>query len=253
MANISLVAPTFDTHQAFQIFHAHFLINDAGEHPAPYTMITANDIRNGTWKVTPGVTWSVTNGTGNYSMLQNHLLYYVEELEKAGKYALIVWPYHTMLGGVGHALDPAIAEALHVHALARNSQWDPKIKGGNPLTENYSVMCPEIVTTYNGNPIAQRNVDFLNKLATYDVIVIAGQAKSHCVAWTIADLLNWMQSKDPKLAEKVYLLEDCTSPVVTPFMDFTADADEAFQKFADAGMHIVQSTTPIEQWPGVRL
>ena len=250
MANISLIAPTFDTHQAFQIFYAHFLVNDAGEHPPIFSNIKANDIRNGVWKANPGLTWSLD---WSYSSIQSHLLYYVEQLEAAGKYELTIWPYHTMLGGVGHALDPAIAEALHVHSLARNSQWQPKMKGGMYLTENYSVMCPEVTTTFGGKPIAQRNVELLELLATFDVVAITGQAKSHCVAWTIDDFLGWLKAKDPRLVEKVYLIEDCTSPVVTPFMDYTADADAAFKKFADAGMHIVQSTTPMEQWPGVNL
>jgi nicotinamidase-related amidase len=47
-------------------------------------------------------------------------------------------------------------------------------------------------------------------------VIIAGQAKSHCVAWTIDDLLTEIQSQDPSLAQKVYLLEDCSSPVVVP-------------------------------------
>ncbi|HEY9295991.1 MAG TPA: isochorismatase, partial [Phormidium sp.] len=56
-------------------------------------------------------------------------------------------------------------------------------------------------------------------------------------------------AQDPKLAKKVYLLEDCTSPVVVPgVIDFTEQADAAFQKFADAGMHIVKSTDAIANW-----
>ena len=35
--------------------------------------------------------------------------------------------------------------------------------------------------------------------------------------------------------------------------DFTSQADAALQKFADAGMHLVTSTTPIASWPGLRL
>ena len=74
-------------------------------------------------------------------------------------------------------------------------------------------------------------------------MIIAGQAKSHCVAWTIDDLLTEIQSQDPPLARKIYLLEDCSSPVVVPGMiDFTEQADQAYQRFADAGMHLVKST-----------
>jgi len=86
------------------------------------------------------------------------------------------------------------------------------------------------------------------------LVIVAGQAKSHCVAWTIDDLLTEVRAQDPKLVEKVYLLEDCTSPVVVPdVVDFTDQANAAFQRFADAGMHVVRSTDPIFTWPGVGL
>ena len=78
-----------------------------------------------------------------------------------------------------------------------------------------------------------------------------GQAKSHCVAWTIEDLLAG-DSEVHRLAERVYLLEDCTSPVVVPgSVDWTKEADAAFERFAAAGMHVVRSTDPLEQWPGI--
>ncbi len=84
----------------------------------------------------------------------------------------------------------------------------------------------------------------------FDAVVIAGQAKSHCVAWTIQDLLEDGLRRDGELARKVYLLEDCTSPVVVPgVIDYTDQADAAFQRFAEAGMHLVRSTDPIDRWP----
>jgi nicotinamidase-related amidase len=92
------------------------------------------------------------------------------------------------------------------------------------------------------------------KLLKYDYVIIAGQAKSHCVAWTIDDLLTEIMAQDPALARKVYLLEDCTSAVVVPgVIDFTDQADAAFARFKDAGMHVVCSTDPIETWPDFHL
>src|SRR5210317_1577503 len=41
---ITEICPTMDTHQAVQIFHAIFLINEKVKHPAPYTLISADDI-----------------------------------------------------------------------------------------------------------------------------------------------------------------------------------------------------------------
>ena len=80
-------------------------------------------------------------------------------------------------------------------------------------------------------------------------MVVAGQAKSHCIAWTIDDLLE-DEIRARGCAERTYLLEDCTSPVVVPgAVDYTDEADAAFERYAEAGMHVVQSTTPMEQWP----
>jgi len=89
-------------------------------------------------------------------------------------------------------------------------------------------------------------------LRSFDAILIAGQAKSHCVAWTIDDLLEGDDARVHSLAERVYLLEDCTSPVVVPgVVDYTDEADAAFERFARAGMHVVRSTTPLAEWPGI--
>jgi nicotinamidase-related amidase len=72
------------------------------------------------------------------------------------------------------------------------------------------------------------------------------------VAWTIADLLDFVRERDEKLVEKIYLLEDCTSPVVVPgVIDYKDKADQAFKEFSDAGMNIVRSTEPISTWPGL--
>ena len=74
------------------------------------------------------------------------------------------------------------------------------------------------------------------------------------MAWTIDDLLREIRAQDESLSEKVYLLDDCTSSVVVPgVVDFTEQADAAFKRFADAGMHVVRSTDAIETWPGIPL
>lgn len=244
---ITEIAPTMDTHTVMQIFHPIFWINDAGEHPIPAaTMISLEDVQKGVWKVNPAVAYSI--GKGNYLVLQQHAIHYVKKLTEEGKYPLTIWPYHAILGGIGHALVSSVEEAIFFHNIARNSQTNFEIKGGNPLTENYSVLRPEVLEGANNRPIAQKNTRFLQKLLDFDAVIIAGQAKSHCVAWTIDDLLTEIMTQDPKLAEKVYLLEDCTSPVVVPnIIDFTAQADAAFQRFSDAGMHIIKSTEIISR------
>jgi nicotinamidase-related amidase len=69
------------------------------------------------------------------------------------------------------------------------------------------------------------------------------------VAWTVQDLLDEYRERDPEQIRKIYLLVDCMSPVVAPgVIDYTEIADAAFERFAEAGMHLVRSTDPIEEW-----
>lgn len=249
LGGITQIAPTMDTHTVMQVFHAEFWVDEAGDNPDPMTMIHHDDVAQGRWRVNPAVTAYVSGGS--YEDLQAYALHYTQQLDEHGKFPLTVWPYHSILGGIGHALVSSVEEACFFHNLVRNSQTRFEVKGSNPLTENYSVLSPEVLKDSNGQSIAKKNTTLVNKLLEFDRIVVAGQAKSHCVAWTVQDLLSEIQDRDPALARKVYLLEDCTSPVVVPNMvDFTDQANEAFQRFAEAGMHLVQSTVPMADWPG---
>lgn len=273
LPHITQINCTMDTHTLFQVFHeAFFLCNrrfdyflngvDAsggtisyalGDHPQPMTFISADDVLEGRWTVNPEVAWALTDTSGTLMALQKQVEHYVSELKKAGKYTLTIWPYHAMLGGSNHALVSAIEEVVHFHGAARGSQPLHEIKGGHPLTENYSVLRPEVLTKPDGTALTQRNVGFIEKLLKFDALFIAGQAKSHCVAWTIEDLLNEIVQKDPELAKRVWLLSDCTSPVVVPgIIDFTQQADEAFERFEAAGMHVVDSTVPLSDILPVR-
>lgn len=250
LPNISKIACTMDTHTAMQIFHEVFWINDAGEHPTPLqTLITQEDIEAGKWRVNPAVVESLMGDQNRYEWLKAYGEHYVKTLTAEGKYPLAIWPYHAMLGGIGHAVVSAVDEACFFHTIARKTQIHYEIKGQNPLTENYSVLRPEVLNDADGKPIAQKNRNFLQMLLEYDRVIIAGQAKSHCVAWTISDLLEEIQQTDIELAKKIYLVADLTSPVVVPgIVDYTELADAAFAKVSDAGMHVVQSTEPIGHW-----
>ncbi len=243
---ITTIIPTLDTHTATQIFHPIFWVNDADEHPTPAaTSITPKDIEQGIWKVNPTVAHSITNG--DYELLKKHAAHYVKKLTQDGKYPLTVWPYHSMLGGIGHALVSSVEEAIFFHCIARQSQTQFEIKGENPLTENYSILRPEVLEDFEQHPLGQKNTRLIKQLLEFDAVIIGGQAKSHCVAWTIDDLLTEIKLVDANLAKKVYLLEDCTSPVVVPgVVDYTEQADAAFARFAEAGMHIIKSSEVIE-------
>jgi nicotinamidase-related amidase len=248
LGRISQVIATMDTHQAMQIFHAIYLVNDRGEHPPPFTRVSAEDISSGRWALNPELAAAFDL---DLDTARQHLLHYAKTLQETGKYDLSVWPYHSMLGGIGHALVPAVEEAIFFHTIARYSQADFRIKGRNPSTEHYSVLGPEVTTNAEGREISRKDVELIRKLWSFDAVIIAGQAKSHCVAWTIEDLMRAAHNDD-RLLRKLYLLEDCSSPVVVPgIVDYTDQADSAYRRFAGAGMHVVRSVDPIDTWPGL--
>jgi len=239
LGRIGSITATMDTHQLMQVFHAIFFIGADGKHPAPYTIIQANELRAGKWTFNPALAarFKITPEYG-----QEMMIFYAEKLEKRGKYALTIWPYHAMLGGIGHALVSAVEEAILFHSVARLSQPAFEIKGNQPFTEHYSVIGPEVTKGPKGEVLGKHNPKFVDELKGLDALIIAGQAKSHCVAWTISDLLYDIRKVDAALAGKVYLLEDCTSSVVVPGADYTEAADAAFAEFVSAGMHLVRST-----------
>jgi nicotinamidase-related amidase len=249
LGNITRIFATLDTHTAMQIFHPVFLVDESGRHPDPMTVVSLEDVTEGRYRANPLVARAL--GSDAESM-QRHLDHYCRELSDESKYNLMVWPYHAMLGGVGHALVSAIEEAVFFHGIARGSQASFEIKGNNPLTEHYSVLRPEVLEDADGVPIAGKNDRLIEELLAYDAIVIAGQAKSHCVSWTASDLLAEIRARDPELAKKVYLLDDCSSPVVVPgVVDFTEQADSRFRDFAGEGVNIVRSTQPMSEWPSL--
>jgi nicotinamidase-related amidase len=227
LGRLTEIVATLDTHRAFHIFHAAFFHGRDGRRPPPYTSVSVADVERGVWRA-------------SRPELQEHLERYVRTLAEGGRYELIVWPYHALVGGVGHAFVSAVEEAFFFHALARDAPTRIEVKGDDPLTEHYSALGPEV----GGEP----NLTLVEHLRSFDAVVVAGQAKSHCVAWTVEDLLRLA----PDLVPRLYLLEECTSPVVVPgAVDFTEQADAAFARFDAAGAHVVRSTTPMSGWTGM--
>ena len=117
------------------------------------------------------------------------------------------------------------------HGLARAQPPDFQVKGEAALTEHYSMLGPEVIEgptatrSATGTPSSSRSCWASTPSS-------AGQAKSHCLAWTIDDLLKDDDVRERGLAERTYLLEDCTSPVVVPgVVDYTDEADAAFERY----------------------
>ena len=250
LGRVTEIVVTLDTHTAVQIFHPVFWVDAAGEHPPAHTVIATGDVESGRWRVNPHIAAAVAPRPG--LDVQAWALHYVRRLAEGGRYPLVVWPYHSMVGGIGHALVSAVEEAVFFHSIARQSPTRVEVKGTNALTENYSALQPEVTEDASGAPIAAANRGLVEHLLGFDAVIVAGQAKSHCVAWTVESLLSEIRARDPRLARRVHLLEDASSPVVVPgVVDFTEAADAAYARFAAAGVHLARTTLPLEAWPGL--
>lgn len=269
---ITGITTTLDTHYAYQIFFAPFWQTSDGKPLSPHTMIVVGEggqlnnvypdgtpIHRGV-RPAPEAAHAVEGVNGNYSWLFAQAKYYCEELERGNKYKLYLWPPHCQLGSDGHALAGVIHEARYYHSLLRGTQSNCETKGGNPLFECYSVFGGEVLTRADKEGVlGQRNTDIIAKLLANDAVVVAGQAASHCVKSSIEDLLTDIKQQDPTLAKKVFVMGDCMSAVVVPdekgniVADFTQNAQDALDMFANAGMHLVKSTDPMEFWPDIKL
>src|SRR5688572_19093511 len=144
---------TLDSHLPYQIFHPHWWVDPSGAHPAPFTLISAEDIEAGRWRALVAPEYSRQ---------------YVRQLEAQAKKVLTIWPYHVLLGGLGNALDPELWSAVMWHSLARQTQPTFWIKGTVPQTENYSAIQPEILVPEH--PQGGRNAALINALARADYV-----------------------------------------------------------------------------------
>ena len=186
---------TLDSHNPIDIAHPRWWVNENRENPAPFTVITAADVKAGVWK------------TAN-PLAQNYSAGYVENLEAGGRYPLVVWPEHCLIGSWGHNVHAAVKAELDVWARNRLEVVDFVTKGSNPMTEHYSAVQAEVPDPSDASTLL--NTRLIRTLAEADIVVIAGEALSHCVANTVRDIANNFGEENIR---KMVLLTDCASPV----------------------------------------
>jgi nicotinamidase-related amidase len=226
---ITAIYVTLDSHYPLQIFYSEWWEDpQTGEHPAEYTVISADDIKNGVWRARIDPVWSHK---------------YVAELEKAGKKSLMIWPKHTMVGTWGHNLVPALAEAIAWHGSARMTQPNFLTKGDVPHTERYGAFASEV--EYSGNPRGGTDTLVLDTIGKYDRTWWAGEAETHCVLESQSQAVDYFQNQ-PGVLENMFFLMDCTSPIIHPDIDFVGMAQKEQARMKNLGVKLVQSTDPIK-------
>ncbi len=224
---ITTIAASLDSHLPIQIFFPTWWVDAEGRHPDPYTSINGDDVHSRRWRPLYDHDGSVE---------------YVDLLAEQAKKELMIWPYHTLIGTTGHSLTPALYEAVAYHSAARRAQPVFLPKGSIPRTEHYSILQPEVKVT--DDPQGGLNTAFLEQIASYDSVYIAGQAKSHCVLETVTSMMRYFAER-PEVIGRLHLLTDCTSSVAHPVIDFDALANATLARYEAHGLKLVTSADPL--------
>lgn len=216
---------TMDSHRLVDITHPAWWMDQNGERPVPFILISADDIKNGIWT------------TRNPSFRQR-TLEYAKQLEATGKYMICVWPPHCLIGTWGHNIHDGLNRALQQWSEKEFAMVDYVTKGSNPWTEHYGAMQAEVPDP--SDPSTSLNTDFLAMLSEADMVVVAGQALSHCVKETVTQIANNIGDEHVR---KFHILTDCCSPVsaVSGGPDFPAIAQEWLKEMESRGMTLSTS------------
>jgi nicotinamidase/pyrazinamidase len=208
---IDSIFVTLDTHKVLDIAHPLFWEDSNGNTVAPFTHITSANVKAGTW-------------TPRYE--RNYVVQYLETLEAEGEFKHFIWPEHCLIGSKGASLDDTIMEALLAWTHRTGRDYKAVIKGTNPLTEHFGVFRAQVPVA--DAPETELDQPFLNELAAFDQVLVAGEARSHCVATSINQILKYA----PELVPKVTILSDCMSNVT----NFEEIADPIYEEAAAKGM-----------------
>jgi nicotinamidase/pyrazinamidase len=223
---ITTIYASLDTHVPFQIFFSAWWRDpQTGEHPQPFTAISAEDLDRGRWEPVLEPEWSAR---------------YVHLLNQQARKDLMIWPPHTMQGTQGHMLVAPISEAIAWHSAARGTQPIYIAKGLTTRTEFYGIFGAEVPDPVDPN--SNLNAILLDAVMQHDKIYIAGEAKSHCVLETQRQLSAHL--RDQPLT-RLHFLTDCASSVQHPTIDFDALAEEELALMKQRGARLVRSSDPL--------
>jgi len=185
---------TLDSHHYVDIAHPIFWINSENKHPDPFTIITTDDVRKGLWQAT-------------YEVYRSRARDYVEALEDNRRYPLCIWPPHCLIGSWGYGVVPELFNAL-VEWEKDFALVDYVTKGSNFWTEHYSAVKADVEDPED--PTTHLNMGLIETLQGADTILLAGEARSHCLANTVRDIADNFGEEN---IEKMILLKDATSDV----------------------------------------
>ena len=216
---ISAITLTLDAHHRFDIAHPTFWQTGTGGPVAPFTSIAAAQVRDGSF-------------APKDPAMRPRALAYLDALARRGRYTLMVWPVHCEIGSWGQAIHPALKAACNDWEDQHLAVAQKISKGSNPWTEHYSALQAEVPDA--NDTATQLNRTLIADLDRADLILIGGEASSHCVRATTEHLADNLPSGQ---LSKLVLLTDCMSPVG----GFEAQQREFLADMARRGLRLATS------------
>jgi nicotinamidase-related amidase len=216
---------TLDSHRLLDIAHPAWWVDQRGNNPAPFTIISVDDVANSIW-------------LPRNPRFKERSLAYVKALAQGGKYPLCIWPPHCLIGTWGHNVQEDLNLALQRWSEKEFAMVDYVTKGSNPWTEHYGALMAEVPDPED--PTTMINRDFLEMLEAADIVVVAGEALSHCEKETVSQIADNIGEEHIK---KFIILTDCSSPVsaVPNGPDFPAIANAWLVEMERKGMRLMTS------------
>lgn len=206
---LDLITVTIDNHYYNDIAHPSFWEDENGKNPEPYTEITLQNVKDKKWL--PVFSYE-------------RVLDYLEKLEKQGEYPHLIWPPHCLIGSEGAAIYKPVFDAI-TEWSKRGNFFQPVMKGSYPFSEHFGAFAAQV--HFNDAPETEVNNALLDQLGKFDNIFVSGEAKSHCVANTLKQIIDFA----PGIIPKLIILEDTMSNVP----GFETIADPIYEKTKKMG------------------
>ena len=201
------ITVTLDSHPGVAVERTTFWMTAQGNAPTPFTFVTEQDVLSG--KLVP-----------RHSGYVPQVIKMLQQLGKAGRPGLVIWPVHCVTGTWGHNIYSRLADQLAQWEFAKQRAVRRVLKGEYPLSEHFGVF--EADAPDEGVPSTQFNNALAAELTQgVETLFIAGEAGSHCVASSVDQLLAYL-NRSQSLRPRIVLLSDCMSPV-TGFEAVQAD------------------------------
>jgi len=223
---IDRVVATMDSHYKLHIAHPGFWVDGdtKKKHPDPFTAISYQDVVDKKWIPDPSAKLDIDvekdlsflkestkllGDDGKTLQLQEYVEHYTKSLESKGRFTHTIWPEHCIIDSDGHTIVDSVREALEEWSKSTKKEVEYVRKGQNLLTEMFSAVAAEVPinedTATNKELIRSLKEDFPS-----NILLVCGQAKSHCVNHTLRDIVaDWPKER----ISDIILLNDCTSPV----------------------------------------